>query len=152
VGGGGVGTNAGPLEKPRQLLLEHFQKDLNKTKYFSDVTVVAPDMPSDAHYVLEGNLIGLNGGSRRGRYFIGGFGNMGQMRVNGRILGSGQGEARPVLSDWECNVFNPGGVFDWGGANDKLARQNAGLVSAVLTRQIGRLVKGKEGKTKLDKL
>ena len=60
--------------------------------------------------------------------------------------------AAPVLSDWECNVFNPGGPFDFGGANDKLARQNARFVSAMVTRQIGSLLKGKEGKTKLDKM
>ncbi len=152
VGGGGVGSNAGPLEKPRQILLEQFQKDLKKEKYFSAVSMVTADSPSNADYVLEGNLLGLNGGSRAGRYFIGGFGSMGQMRVNGRILGAGAGDSRPVLSDWECNVFNPGGPFDFGGANDKLARQNARFVSAMVTRQIGSLLKGKEGKTKLDKM
>lgn len=30
VGGAGVGSNAGPLEKPRELLLERFQRDFKK--------------------------------------------------------------------------------------------------------------------------
>lgn len=56
-------------------------------KYFSDVSVASADMGSDAYYILEGDLIGLSGGSQFGRIFVGGFGNLGQMRVSGRILG-----------------------------------------------------------------
>ena len=155
VGGGGVGSNAGPLEKPREILLERFQKDLKKTKYFSDVSVVAPDMTTDADYILEGDLIGLSGGSQFGRIFVGGFGNLGQMRVSGRILGpaprpGGDGQSRAVLSDWECNVFSAG---TWGfEGNEKVARRAADSVSDALTKQLETLLRGKEGKTKLDKM
>jgi hypothetical protein len=153
VGGGGVSSNAGPLEKPRQILLDHFQKDLKKTKYFSSVLTVAADMVTDADYVLEGNLIGANGGSRFGRIFIGGFGNTGQMRVSGRILGPARpadGGSRPVLSDWECNVFDMGFTGFEGNAN--VVRRDAADVSKALTFQISHLLRGKEGKTRLDKL
>jgi hypothetical protein len=126
VGGAGVGSNAGPLEKPREILLDRFQKDLKKTKYFSAVSVVAADMSSDADYILEGDLIGLNGGSRFGRIFVGGFGSLGQMRVSGRILGpapKSTDPARRVLSDWECNVFTGG---KWGTeGNESMARRDA---------------------------
>jgi hypothetical protein len=154
VGGGGVGSNAGPLEKPREILLERFQRDLKKTKYFSEVSVVTPDVTSNADYVLEGNLIGLAGGSQFGRIFVGGFGNAGQMRVSGRILGPalrpGDTASRPVLSDWECNVF---GVGKWGfESNEGVTKRNADAVSDALTNQISTLLRGKEGKTKLDKM
>ncbi len=154
VGGGGVGSNAGPLEKPRELLLERFQRDLKKMKYFSDVSVASADMGSDAYYILEGDLIGLSGGSQFGRIFVGGFGNLGQMRVSGRILGPasrpGDMESRPVLSDWECNVFGAG---KWGfEGNEKVATRNADEISDALTKEIATLLHGKEGKTNLDKL
>ena len=90
------------------------------------------------------------------------------MRVAGRILGAGRGDKRPVLSDWECNVFQSGGEiggFGFGLAglaataiqrstqsNAKLAQKNAQLVSDSLTLNLARLLKGKEGKTRLDKL
>src|ERR1700761_3206001 len=154
VGGGGVGANAGPLEKPRELLLERLQKDLKKTKYFSSVSVAAADMSTDADYVLEGDLVGVTGGSQFGRIFVGGFGNAGQMRISGTILGPaarpGDGESRAVLSDWECNVFDVG---KWGlEGNEKVARHSAEVVSDKLTKQISNLLGGKEGKTRLDKL
>jgi hypothetical protein len=158
VGGAGVGSNAGPLEKPRDILLDRFQKALKKTKYFSDVSVVAPDATSDAEYVLEGNLIGLSGGSRLGRYFVGGFGNAGQMRVSGQILGPAKRQAdnasRPVLSDWECDVFNAGqnpfALF--GESNAKIAKENAEGVASALSFEMKHLLRGEEGKTELDKM
>lgn len=157
VGGGGVGSNAGPLEKPRDILLEQFQKALKKTKYFSEVSLVAPDATSDAEYVLEGNLIGLNGGSRAGRYFLGGLGNAGQMRVSGQILGpakaSGDNASRPVLSDWECDVFNAGqNPFAFGESNAKVTKENAEAVAFTLSLEMKHLLRGKEGKTELDKM
>jgi hypothetical protein len=154
VGGGGVGSNAGPLEKPRELLLERFQRDFKKWKYFSDVSAVGADMATDADYILEGDLIGVGGGSQFGRVFVGGFGNLGKMRVSGRILGRasqpGDSSTRPVLSDWECNVMG-GGKWGFEG-NAKIARENADAVSDALTREMSKLLHGKEGKTKLDKL
>lgn len=154
VGGSGVGSNAGPLEKPRELLLERFQRDFKKWKYFSDVSVVAADMVTDAEYILEGDLIGLSGGSQFGRFFVGGYGNLGKMRVSGRILGPasqpGDSSTRPILSDWECNVMG-GGKWGFEG-NAKIARENADAVSDALTRELSKLLHGKEGKTKLDKL
>jgi len=154
VEGSAVSSNAGPLEKPRELLLERFQRDFKKWKYFSDVSVVAADMVTDADYILEGDLIGLGGGSQFGRIFVGGFGNLGQMRVSGRILGPasrpGDSSTRPILSDWECNVMG-GGKWGFEG-NAKIARENADAVSDALTREMSRLLRGKEGKTKLDKL
>ena len=166
VGGGGVGSNAGNLEKPREILLERFQRDLKKSKLFSHVSLVAPDAESDSDYILEGNLIGVNGGSRKGRVFNTGVGAAAQMRVSGRILGPGRGEARPVISDWECNVYQSG--IDFGASmglagvvagavqrstqtNEKLTKKNADLVSDALTFQMRRLLSGKEGKTRLVK-
>ena len=166
VGGGGVAANAGPLEKPREILLERFQRDLKKSKLFSDVSVVAPDAESDSDYILEGNLIGINGGSRGGRSFNTGIGAAAQMRVSGRILGAGRGDSRPVVSDWECNVFQSG--LDLGYSlgpagilagvirrstqtNEKLTKKNADFVADALTLQLRRLLRGKEGKTELDK-
>jgi hypothetical protein len=168
VGGGGVASNAGPLEKPREILLERFQRDFKKSKLFSDVSLVAPDAESDSDYILEGNLIGVNGGSRKGRIFSGAnVGAAAQMRVSGRILGAGRGESRPVVSDWECNVYQSGldlgtsmglagivagAVHRSTQSNEKLTKKNADLVSDALTQQLKRLLRGKEGKTRLDKI
>jgi hypothetical protein len=154
VGGGGVSSNAGPLEKPRELLLERFQRDFKKWKYFSDVSAVAADMSTNADYILEGDLIGVGGGSQFGRVFVGGMGSLGKMRVSGRILGPasqpGDSSTRPILSDWECNVMG-GGKWGFEG-NAKIARENADAISDALTKEISKLLHGKEGKTQLDKL
>jgi len=149
--GGGITYSGGPLETPRRVLLESLKEDLTNTKYFSSVTVVAADQKLDSHYLLEGEVAGMHGGSRFGRIFIGGFGNMGQMRINGRLFGPAKrsddgNEKRPLISDWECNSFDAGGFWGLSG-NEGTTKKNADKIANSLSNQVfGRMDK------RLDKL
>ncbi len=146
VGGPGVDSDAGSVESPRKILFEKLEKDLTKTKYFSKVSAVPADETPQTDYVLEGEIIGIHGGSRAGRYFVGGFGSAGQMRVSGRILGRAEmldgREFRPTIGDWECTSFMAGGgLFSFGGSNESVTRNNAKWISSLLSREIKDLKK-----------
>jgi hypothetical protein len=93
----------------------------------------------------------MHGGSRFGRILIGGSGNMGQMRINGRLFGPAKrsddgNEKRPLISDWECNSFDAGGFWGLSG-NEGTTKKNADKVAKSLSEQVfGRMDK------RLDKL
>lgn len=149
--GGRIIYKGGPLETPRRVLLESLKEDLEKTKYFSSVAVVAADQKPDSHYLLEGEILGVHGGNRFNRIMIGGLGNAGQMRVNGRLFGpakkSDNGEEkRPLISDWECISYDMGGFFGVG-SNETAAKKNSDKIAKSLSQQVfGRMDK------RLDKL
>ncbi|MBN1567070.1 MAG: DUF4410 domain-containing protein [Acidobacteria bacterium] len=153
VGGPGVDTDAGSPESPRKILFEKLEKDLTKTKYFSKVSAVPADETPDTDFVLEGEIIGIHGGSRAGRYFLGGFGSSGQMRVSGRILGQKKivegNEFRPIIGDWECTSFMGGSLFGFGSSNESVTRNNAKWISSLLSREIKDLKKIDKLKSKV---
>jgi hypothetical protein len=138
VAGGKVASTAGPTETPRRIVLERLKTELDKTKYFTSVTIVPGDQNPDGHYLLEAELAGVSGGSRVGRALVGGFGNAGQMRVVGRLLGppvQGGDGSRAVIADWECDAFHMGGF--WGlGSNEETAQKNAEAIAKNLKNEL----------------
>lgn len=143
MGEGFVKPNFGPLETPRQVLLESLAKDLTATGYFSSVEVVAADTAkSTTDYQLKADILGVEGGSRLERTVKGGLGSTGKLRINGTLLGpphkdeSGR-TVREAISDFECNAFDMGSWLGLG-SNESAVRGSAEKTAESLSKAVFR--------------
>jgi hypothetical protein len=122
---------AGTVEDLRIQMAEELKKRLGATRFFESVDIVKENESPSGGYLLEGEFLQIDQGSRGRR--IGGIGGLATVGVHARLLGGPQYSL--LVAEFECLSHDQGGWSGLGGAKTA-TENNVGDIAKGLASQM----------------